>query len=64
MKESIKKVIGWLYSQKETHERELKKCDDAIRAIQSVCDHKGTLVDDGHDSHNSYKKCTVCGRRI
>lgn len=31
----------------------------AIRALQNVCKHEWTP--DGHDSHNDYYKCGICG---
>lgn len=64
MKDTIKTIVQRLSAQAAQHQIEAEKCEDAIRALQAVCDHEGTLVDDGHDSHHSYKKCTVCGKRI
>jgi hypothetical protein len=46
----------------EYHKAELiearAKTDEAIRALQEICEHK--FVADGHDSHNSYEKCKYC----
>ena len=36
-----------------------KKNEEAISALQAVCEHE--FVPGGRDSHNSYEKCKYCG---
>lgn len=57
MRETIKKLNDELVH----HDQEAEKRRKAIRALQDVCEHE--WVDDGHDSHNNYKRCTKCGFR-
>ena len=39
---------------------ELTNVRQAIRALQTVCPHN--WINDGHDSHKSYEKCSECGK--
>jgi hypothetical protein len=55
----MKETIDRLRTEMLSHEAEVKKRRDAIRALQEVCDHD--FVPDGHDSHHEYKRCTRCG---
>lgn len=62
----MKKIIQEL-NQRETELRtELGNIEKAIRALQTVCEHKKKDGEDafeyeGHDSHNDFYKCTECG---
>lgn len=38
----------------------LTKLDDAIRALQDVCEHDWKY--DGHNSHEDYYVCNKCGK--
>jgi|CXWK01.1.fsa_nt_gi acetylglutamate kinase len=55
MNETIKN----LFKDKETFEKKIEKIDEAIEALQELCEHK--WISDGHDSHKNYKKCSICG---
>jgi predicted GIY-YIG superfamily endonuclease len=57
----MKDVIDMLYREAKHHRAEAKKYEAAVKALQAVCKHK--FVEDGHDSHNTYKRCTICGLR-
>lgn len=58
----MKDVIKNLQDEQDLHEEAARKCLAAIRALQAVCPHPA-WEDDGHDSHNTYKRCTECGLR-
>ncbi len=62
MKEEIKK----LEIEKSTLLERVKKIDNAINAFREVCAHAhvsglDAMKYDGHDSHNDYYKCDICG---
>jgi hypothetical protein len=45
---------------------QIKGFSKAIEGFQSVCSHKHedgskAMIYDGHDSHKTYYKCTICG---
>ena len=58
--------IEQLRSEEQQLNNRLAKIRKAIEAIQDVCTHekggKSTMDYDGHDSHNDYYKCTLCGK--
>jgi hypothetical protein len=41
---------------------EVRKIRTAIAALQDICK-PHDWVDDGHDSHKRYVKCTKCGKK-
>lgn len=54
-------TIARLEQERGHHEREMRKREDAIRALRACCAHE--WEPDGHDSHHDYRKCRVCGLR-
>lgn len=58
---TLKAMIDDLEYRKSELKDQLKKNEDAISALQAVCEHG--FVSAGHDSHYSYEKCKYCGLR-
>lgn len=62
MKEAIEKLRAEessLFNDKLAIEERIKKIKSAIEALQSLCKHD--MQQDGHDSHKTYYKCSICG---
>jgi hypothetical protein len=56
VKEAIKAVIEKI----DHHNRELKKHEDALKALQLICEHVWQYDGHGHnDDHFTCSKCTV-----
>jgi len=47
-----------LFERKDTLDKELKKVDAAIKALQEVCEHD--WQPNGHDSHKDWFVCKHC----
>ena len=56
---SPKKIITELNQERDSLMQKIHKIDAVIEAHQAICNHK--WVSDGHDSHYSYVKCSICG---
>ena len=59
-------TLGLLRSQYDEATNQIKGFTKAIEGFQEVCKHEhedGTnaMVYDGHDSHKTYYKCSICG---
>ena len=62
----MKELIDDLKSKRIDAENLVKNYNDAIKSLQKVCSHKNkdgsdAYEYDGHDSHNDYYKCSICG---
>jgi SMC interacting uncharacterized protein involved in chromosome segregation len=62
-------IIKNLESEKEDLHKTINKIDMAIKALQNLCNHKkengsSAMKYEGHDSHNDYYKCSICGHEI
>lgn len=55
----MKETISALRQQVESLEAAVKAHREALYALQKICPHE--WVDDGHDSHYNWEKCTICG---
>jgi len=55
----LKNTLTELKKLKNEHLQIVHKYDSAIKALQNCCEHQ--FEPDGHDSHNSYEKCVICG---
>lgn len=54
-------TIAHLENERRHHAQELRKREEAILALQALCDHQ--WEPDGHDSHHGYRRCRACGMR-
>lgn len=59
-------TIALLEKDSESLSVQIKGFSNAIEGFQSACSHKNpdgskAMVYDGHDSHKSYYKCSICG---
>ena len=54
-------MFAKLYQKEKELSEQLAKVRKAIQSLQVICDHK--WIDDGHDSHHNYEKCTICSKR-
>ncbi len=62
----MKKIIEDLTSERKQLQERIETIDNAINAFRKVCLHKNangvsTFVEDGHDSHHNYYRCSICG---
>ncbi|MCF8339207.1 MAG: hypothetical protein K9I74_14615 [Bacteroidales bacterium] len=55
-----KEQIEAIENKKHKHELEVKKLNDLIKAMQTICEHDWESA--GHDSHYDYVKCKICGK--
>jgi len=62
MIDTIKSTVCKLEQERKHLQEKLKVIDNIIHGLQSLCTHN--WVGDGHDSHYSYQKCTICGLRF
>ncbi len=53
-----KEMMDPLFQKRKELNAESLKIDNAIKALQDICDHD--YVSDGHDSHKSHYKCKMC----
>lgn len=58
--------IKQLESERETLMDRVNKIDKLIESFREICDHKNldgsdAMVYEGHTSHKTYYKCTICG---
>lgn len=58
----IEKTIHFLTVQKQRFEQRLKEVEQAITAVQNLCEHN--YQTEGHDSHYDYEKCQWCQKTI
>ncbi len=54
----MKKIISKLQAKLEKNLSNFKKINNAITALQMVCDHKFEEV--SHDTHHTYEQCIYC----
>ena len=59
-------TIGLLRNQYDDVTHQVKGFRKAIEAFHEVCTHKDedgnkAMIYDGHDSHKTYYKCSICG---
>lgn len=62
----VEETLNLLNEEDMTIRNSLKGFQNAIEAFQNVCPHthddvKDAMVYSGHDSHNSYYECRICG---
>jgi hypothetical protein len=58
--ETIKSMIADLEYRKAELIDQRGKTDDAIKALQDICEHK--FIPNIPDSHHRYEKCKYCGK--
>lgn len=51
-------TLDELFEKREDCHKRLKRINEAITALQYLCEHE--WVSDGHDSHHIYEKCKLC----
>lgn len=56
----MKETFEILAKEKCAAQEKLKAINDAIAAMQKLCEHQWEY--EGSDSHNDYDKCSVCGK--
>jgi hypothetical protein len=55
----LKTAVDDLHNRRLEILEQLNKTDEAIRALQSICEHKWLKT--GHDSHKDHYECEYCG---
>lgn len=62
----VQETIDLLRYQYDNTKHQIEGFKNAINGFQQVCTHKNedgesTMSYDGHDSHKTYYKCSICG---
>ena len=66
MPSHVEETIDMLKLEYDQITAQIKAYSNGIKAFQDACTHKHedgskAMVYDGHDSHKTYYKCTICG---